>query len=165
MNLFAQALRVPTDLEEALRAIAEGRLYKVDIATANGRPFVHQYSVGLHARLVRIRESIQYANRWGKMFASLRAVAGAVAKDLRFRVRLTTPHGRESLALSGVSVSNNPLGEGHGPHADLVDTGHLGLYLARPMTAWEAVRLIVQIVLGRWKANPRVSNGWNGMSS
>ena len=43
MNLFARTLRVPMDLEQA-RGIAAGPA--VDIVTAHGRPFVHQYSVG-----------------------------------------------------------------------------------------------------------------------
>jgi diacylglycerol kinase family enzyme len=57
MNLFARSLGVPLQLEAALRALAAGSVGAVDIATANGRPFVHQFSVGLHSRLVRIRNS------------------------------------------------------------------------------------------------------------
>ncbi len=157
MNLFARTLQVPLQLEEALRAIAGGRLYDVDIATANGRPFVHQYSVGLHARLVRIREELEYSNRWQKMLASMRAVAGAASKRLRFQVEIVTPGGREQRIASGVAVSNNLLGEGHIPHADDIDGGVLGVYVAKPMTSGETMRLFLQILLGRWKGHPRVS--------
>src|SRR5690606_21547039 len=38
MNFFARSLRVPADLDEAVEAIAAGRRFDVDIATANGRP-------------------------------------------------------------------------------------------------------------------------------
>jgi electron transport complex protein RnfE len=62
MNLFARAMKVPLVLEEALEAIADGEVGAVDIATANGRPFVHQFSVGIHARLVRIREKLKSLN-------------------------------------------------------------------------------------------------------
>ena len=157
MNLFARTLRVPLQLEEALRAIAGGQLYDVDIASANGRPFVHQYSVGLHARLVRIREELEYSNRWQKMFASLRAVTAAASKRLRFHVEIVTPRGREQRIASGVAVSNNLLGEGHIPHADDIDGGVLGVYVLKPMTSGETLRLFLQILLGRWKGHPRVS--------
>jgi diacylglycerol kinase family enzyme len=112
MNLFARTLRMPLNLDEALRALAAGQLYDADIATANGRPFVHQYSVGLHARLVRIREELPYRNRWEKLWASFRAVFAAVGKRLRFQVEIVTPRGREKRIASGVTVSNNLLGEG-----------------------------------------------------
>ena len=60
MNLFARSLHLPLDLPGALNAIATGEVRAVDIATANGKPFVHQYSVGIHTRLVRIREEMTY---------------------------------------------------------------------------------------------------------
>lgn len=157
MNLFARTLRVPLNPEEALRAIAAGRPYEVDIATANGRPFVHQYSVGLHARLVRIREELQYTNRLQKIFANVRAVFTAVSKRLRFQVEIVTRRGREQRIASGVSVSNNLLAEGHIPYADDIDGGVLGVYLAKPMTANEAIQLCIQLMLGRWKGHSRVS--------
>lgn len=157
MNLFARTLKVPPDLEEALEAIAGGGLVAVDIATANGAPFVHQYSVGLHARLVRIREEMPYGNRWEKMLANVRAVAGAVSKRLRFQVEIVSSSGSEVRIASGISVSNNLLGEGHVPHADVVDGGVLGVYLAKPMSVGEALRLLMLMMLGRWKGHPRVS--------
>src|SRR5690606_17135358 len=51
MNLFARALKVPLVLDDALEALAAGAVGAVDIATANDRPFVHQFGVGIHARL------------------------------------------------------------------------------------------------------------------
>jgi diacylglycerol kinase family enzyme len=157
MNLFARTLRVPLNLEEALRAIAAGRLFEVDIATANGRPFVHQYAVGLHARLVRLREELPYQNRWQKIIANVRSVGGALSKQLRFQVDIVTAQGREQRIASGVSVSNNLLAEGHIPFADAVDGGMLGVYLVKPMSRAEALTLIARMMIGRWKDHSRVS--------
>lgn len=157
MNLFARTLRVPMNLEQALRDIAAGKLFAVDIATANGQPFVHQYSVGVHARLVRIREELDYSNRWGKMLASLRAFSGTLAKPLRFKVDILTPHGPEQRVASGISVSNNALAEGHVPYADDIDGGVLGVYVVKPMSRWDMFKLLVGVLIGRWKAHPRVS--------
>jgi diacylglycerol kinase family enzyme len=157
MNLFARTLRVPLNLDEALRAIADGRLYEIDIATANGRTFVHQYAVGLHARLVRLREELPYQNRWQKIVANVRSVSGALSKQLRFQVEIVTAQGREQRIASGVSISNNLLAEGHIPFADDVNGGVLGVYLVKPMTRGEALMLIARMVVGRWKDHPRVS--------
>lgn len=157
MNLFARTLRVPLNLEEALRANAGGQFYDVDIATANGQPFVHQYSVGLHARLVRIREGLTYRNRVEKIIASFRAIWTAVSKRLRFQVEIVTPRGRQMRVASGVSVSNNVLAEGHFPYADDVDGGVLGVYVAKPMNAWATLKFCAELLIGRWKDHPGVS--------
>lgn len=156
MNFFARALRLPLELEEAVDAIAGGRRFEVDIATANGRLFLNQYSVGLHARLIRIRNGIQHHGRLQKMLAGLRAIGGAVSRPLRFEVEIATPSGPQRRLASGVVISNNLLAEGHLPYADNLAGGVLGVYVAKPMTPIEALRLILQILLGRWKTHPRV---------
>jgi diacylglycerol kinase family enzyme len=74
MNLFAKAMSIPLDLHLALEALAAGKVQAVDIATANGQPFVHQFGVGIHARLVRTRDNMTYSSRIGKIMASIRAV-------------------------------------------------------------------------------------------
>lgn len=157
MNLFARALQVPLDLEEALEALAAGELGSVDIATANGRAFVHQFGVGIHARLVRIREGMTYRSRIGKMLASLRAIAAAAASPPAFEAELHTRHGVEKQRVSGIAVSNNPLGDGHIPHADRLDSGVLGVYVAAPVSTAELLRLAVDVFRGTWRGSPMVS--------
>jgi diacylglycerol kinase family enzyme len=157
MNLFARSLKVPLNLDQALRALAHGELGQVDIATANGRPFVHQYSVGMHSRLVRIREGLTYHSRWGKMLASVRAVGATLSRPLVFDAEIRTPTGVENRRAMAISVSNNVLGEGHVPYAEDVDRGVLGVYVVKPMPAGEAARLVFSLMFGTWKHHPLVS--------
>lgn len=157
MNLFARSLRIPLDLSAALEALAGGEIVSVDIATANGRPFVHQFSVGLHSRLVRIREGLPYRSRWGKMLASVLAVGEALSRPLVFRAEIHTPQRTETRRAAAISVSNNVLGEGHVPYAEAVDRGVLGVYVVRPMPAGELARLLISLLLGTWKRHPLVS--------
>jgi len=157
MNLFARSLKVPLNLEQALTALADGVLDQVDIATANGRPFVHQYSVGMHSRLVRIRNGLAYKSRWGKMLASVRAVGATLSRPLVFDAEIRTPTGIENRRAMAISVSNNLLGEGHVPYAEQVDGGVLGVYVVRPMPPAEAARLAFSLLVGTWKQHPLVS--------
>lgn len=157
MNLFARSLQVPLNLEQALGALAGGELEQVDIATANGRPFVHQYSVGMHSRLVRIREGLTYNSRWGKMLASVRAVGATLSRPLVFEAEIRTPTGVEHRRAMAISVSNNLLGEGHMPYAERVNGGVLGVYVVRPMPAADAARLVFSLLFGTWKHHPLVS--------
>jgi diacylglycerol kinase family enzyme len=157
MNLFARALQLPLDLTAAMEAIATGEIGTVDIATANDRAFVHQFGVGVHARLVRIRERMTYSSRIGKMLASLLAIGSAAMRPPEFAAEIQTKNGREQMRVSGIAVSNNPLGDGHIPHADRLDAGLLGVYMAAPMSTWALIKLAIDVLMGNWRASPSVT--------
>ena len=76
MNLFARSLGIPLTLDAAVQSFADGKVQAVDIATANGQPFVHQFSIGMHAKLVHLREKMDFGSRLGKIRASARAAYG-----------------------------------------------------------------------------------------
>lgn len=156
MNLFARALKVPLVLDEALEAIAGGEIGAVDIATANDRPFVHQFGVGVHARLVRIRENLNYGSRYGKMLASLRAIGAAAINPPQFDAEFHTGRGIETRRVSGIAVSNNPLGTGQ-IHADKLDGGMLGVYVAAPLSTSALLKLVADLFMGTWRASPAVT--------
>jgi diacylglycerol kinase family enzyme len=157
MNLFARALGVPQDIRQALHAVARGEVGRVDLATANGQPFVHQFGVGIHARLVRIRNDMVYHSRVGKMLASLRAIAAAAINPPRFEVEFEDGHGRHKRKVSGIAISNNPLDNAPVPVAQRLDTGRLGIYFADTVTTGELISLVIDVMTGRWRDNPQVT--------
>jgi len=156
MNLFARSLGVPLNLEQALTALASGDIQQVDIATVNGRPFIHQFSVGIHAKLVKLRESLPYKSRLGKMLASSRAALGAILSPPRFTAEVLTRGRLERRSTAGISVSNNPLDEGHLPLADRLDRGVLGIYLVAPLTLPVMMRLTLGLLRGKFRSLPEV---------
>ena len=157
MNLFARSLKVPLVLEAALAALAAGKTKRVDIATANGKAFVHQYSVGIHTRLVRMREELVYRSRWGKMVATGRVIFKAVRRPPVFWAEIRTARGLERRKATGITVTNNVLGEGHIPYADDLDRGVLGVYILKPLAPLALARLCFDVIMGRWKATPHLS--------
>jgi len=157
MNLFARSIGIPLDLDLAAEALAAATVGRVDIATVNERPFVHQASVGLHARAVRLRRFYNYDSRLGKMMASLRAVLASVAQPPVFDVEIEAGDERWSDRVTALSVSNNAYGPGHLPYADGLDGGILGLYTARPLDRRESLKLIADMILGTWHVNPNLA--------
>jgi diacylglycerol kinase family enzyme len=157
MNLFARALGMPLELDRALAAIARGQVDRIDIATANGRPFVHQFGVGIHARLVRIRNGMVYRSRVGKMLASLRAILAAAVNPPRFEVELHTEKGDRTVTATGVAISNNPLDDSPVPVAMTLNSGRLGVYVAHSVSTRELLNLALDVMSGSWRANPAVS--------
>lgn len=157
MNLFARSLRLPLDIWASLEALAAGRVMDADIGTADGRPFVHQFSAGLHARMVRMRDAMTYASRMGKIAANVRASMNVMLDPPQFEVEFDADGHREHRRVSAINVSNNPFGDNSLMFSEALNTGHLGFYLTDPLRPSGAARLAVDILRGRMRQNTAVT--------
>lgn len=157
MNLFARSLKIPLDIWQALDTLAQGHVVDVDIASANGRPFVHQFSAGLHSRMVRYRDRMEFASRLGKMRASARAALGVILNPPVFKVEFTVDGKTHRHKACAISASNNEFGQSALLVADDVTGGHLGFYVADALTPSGVVRLAIDIMRGKLKENAAVT--------
>jgi diacylglycerol kinase family enzyme len=57
LNHFAKDLRIPLDLDGAIRTISEGRTAKVDLGAVNDRFFLNNSSLGLYPKVVADRDA------------------------------------------------------------------------------------------------------------
>ncbi len=156
MNLFARSLSIPMEIHAAADALATGTVGHVDVGSANGRLFTHQFSVGFHPRIVRTRSQWSYRSRFGKIRATVMAALDAVRRPPVFPVRITVDGKHRDVVASSISVSNNMYGEGHLPYADRLDEGILGFYFTGPVTAGRSVKLLADMTLGTWRTNPDI---------
>ncbi|OLP54890.1 diacylglycerol kinase [Rhizobium rhizosphaerae] len=157
MNLFARTLKLPLDIWRVLDVLADGHVMAADIGSANGRAFVHQFSMGLHARMVRYRESYSFASRLGKISASARAAFGVILNPPKFKIDFEVDGVRERRKVSALSVSNNHFGANSLMYADSVDGGHLGFYTAPPLTSAGVARLTFDILRGKFRESPLIT--------
>lgn len=157
MNLFARSLKLPLEPEAALRVLAAGRVAEVDIASANGRPFVHQFSAGLHARMVRYRNRMDFASRLGKLKATTRAALGVILNPPAFDVEFTLDGRSDRRNVSAVSVSNNAFGGTPFLVPEDVAGGRLGFYIADALPPSGVAWLALDILRGRLKDNDAVT--------
>jgi diacylglycerol kinase family enzyme len=156
MNLFARGLGIPLALDAAIAAFAAGRVISVDMASANGRPFIHQFSIGLHAKMVHMREKMEFGSRLGKIRASLRASWAALKNPPKMEVDLKVGEAGMRVRITGMGVSNNLFGEGHLPYADNPAGGVLGIYVASPRRRGELLRFFYDSMRGRWRDSQHV---------
>jgi diacylglycerol kinase family enzyme len=156
MNLFARSLGVPLDLDQAVEALAHGRLTQVDVASANGRPFVHQYSVGMHPQTVELRDSMQFNSKLGKRWASVKAGAATFFKPPRLKVALVMKDTEILARTSSISVTNNLYGEGTLPYAENPAGGVLGIYVTRAQRRRDLLVFFLKMAMGRWRTNEQV---------
>lgn len=156
MNLFARSLGIPLQLERAVSAFADGRVRRVDMATANGRPFVHQFSIGMHAKMVKLRSEMDFGSRLGKLRASARAAVSTFLDPPKMKVRIEMTETEIDVVTTGIGVTNNLFGEGHLPYADNPDGGVLGVYVTVAKRRSELLGFFVNMARGRWRDNDHV---------
>jgi len=156
MNLFARGLGIPQTLDAALKSFADGEVIAVDIASANGRPFVHQFSIGLHARMVHLREKMEFGSRLGKMRASARAAWATINNPPAMKVMLTIGEAELVTRTTGIGITNNLFGEGHLPYADDPAGGVLGIYVSVARQRAELARFLFDVARGKWRDSEHV---------
>lgn len=159
MNLYARTLGIPLDLEDAARALADGRIEAVDLAAVDDRLFVHQVAFGVQPRMARVRSRASYGGRLGKLAATAAALARVLARPRRLPVVLVVDGQERRAPLVGLAVSNNPYGRDHLPYADDPRTGLLGLYATGTRRTGALVRLLVDVLRGTYRDNPNMTVG------
>lgn len=148
MNLFARSLGIPLGPAEAAEALATATVAKVDIGEVNGRLFTHHVTLGLHPRMIRMRERLRYGSRIGKIWASAQAWWTVVRRPRRLELRIVTDGEAFQRRTVALLVSNNPLGEGHLPYADDPRQGKFGVYVARSRQWRDHLQLAAEVGLG-----------------
>ena len=156
MNLFARSLGIPLTLDAAIDAFAAGKITAVDVATANDRPFIHQFSIGMHAKMVRLRERMEFGSRLGKIRASLRATWNTIHNPPTMKVEMRIGEAEVLARTAGIGITNNLFGEGHLPYADHPDGGTLGIYVTVARQRTELIKFLFNMVLGKWRNNDQV---------
>lgn len=162
MNFFARTLGLPLEPSAAISALAKSVPRKIDIATVNGRPFVHQVSLGIQPAMIELRSRIPYASRAGKIRASALAAVKTIIRPPSFRARLVTSEDEDNNRFSMLAVTNNLYGDGHLPFADRPDAGVLGIYVAPRLSFLQNMRLARDLAFGRWANNEHFLSATDG---
>ncbi|HEY4193332.1 MAG TPA: diacylglycerol kinase family protein [Mesorhizobium sp.] len=156
MNLFARGLGIPQGLDAAVKAFATGEVVSFDMASANGQPFVHQFSIGMHAKMVQLREKMDFGSRLGKLRASARAAWSTINNPPAMDVSLTVGEAEIVARTSGIGITNNLFGERHLPYADNPAGGVLGIYVTMTRQRGELVHYFFNVARGKWRDNQHV---------
>ncbi|WP_162918406.1 diacylglycerol/lipid kinase family protein [Taklimakanibacter deserti] len=158
MNLFARALGIPLNLEEATEMLLTGEKRPIDIGEVNGEIFVHHVTLGLHPRIVAGRERQRYHSRLGKKLAWLKTWWKLLRQAPRMRLRLTVDSDQVKLKTTSLIIANNPFVEGLGglPHSEMPERGKLAIYAAQTRDWKELLAMSAQASLGKWESNSRL---------
>ncbi len=107
LNHFAKDLKIPLDIDDAIRTVFGGRVIQVDAGEVNGRVFLNNSSVGLYPRLVHLREKQEHSGS-SKWVAFARSLFTVMRHYSRVRISLSSDEpGRTQYDTPFLFVGNN----------------------------------------------------------
>lgn len=158
-NRLARALGIPDDPAEAIRTLAAGSVRHADIGEVNGHAFVFTSMYGILNRFGEHREE----HRGRSLVLEFPAAAWAVLKELirapSREFEIITGNRSRRCASSVFIVSNNPFlpgGFGGQPRLASLDSGRLGVYISRHQGRMGLLRLVGELLTGRWDRDPDI---------
>lgn len=157
LNHFAKDLRIPLDLEGAVRNVVRGTESEVDVGEVNGRIFVNNSSLGLYPRIVRHREETRQNLGWGKWPALVWATLHTLHRHRPIDVTLAVDGQEVRRETPFVFVGNN-FYEMEGfdvGKRERLDRGELSVYMAPGARPIELVLLAFLALVGRLQATGR----------
>lgn len=157
MNLYARSLGLPLNPHDAVDALKTASPTQLDIATANGRPFIHQVSIGLHEQLVSLRSKLDTSTRFRKITSTANALVTVILDPPRFPVETWIGDDCRHAVVSAVAVSNNLFGDNPVPYAPVLDAGVLGLYHAKAISSPRVFRMTLDAARGALMTSPYVN--------
>jgi diacylglycerol kinase family enzyme len=150
LNHFAKDLRLPLDLDQAVAAIAAGRVGHVDIGSVNDRLFINNASIGIYPSIVEVREQLRREGhrKWPAMalaiFRVLRRYRGVFVRidaDGR-QLERRTPFvfvGNNEYEVDSIRLGGRTR----------LDGGRLFAYLAPRLRTREMPMLLARALIGR----------------
>lgn len=163
MNLFARSLGIPLEMKAAAEALAAGSIRSVDIGEVNGRLFLHHVTLGLHPRIIKTREELNYASSVGKIWANVQAWWITLGRPSALDASIRIGDRVVERQTAAILVTNNPLGERHLPYADDLTQGELGLYIPSSRRWHDLIRITAQITIGEI-ASSKLLESWRAGS-
>jgi diacylglycerol kinase family enzyme len=155
LNHFAKDLGIPTDLPDAIRALAARNVTRVDLGEVNGRIFVNNSSIGIYPFMVLDRDRRQELHGMAKWTAMGLALVRAIRKFPIRRVSVTTEEDAQHHRTPCLFVGNNQYGIDAlnlGKRQQL-DAGALWLCIVQPRNPTRFIWLVGRMVLGFPKLN------------
>lgn len=150
-NHFAQDLRIPLDLEHAVRTLATGESRAIDVGEVNGHTFLLYAALGLYPLFVRERERHERPGRRHTGLAFGRALWAALRRYPYLNVGLETERQQFDSRTPFVFITNNIATVEHLPVGVVTcpRVGQLGLYTAHRVTRIGLLRLTLRLLAGR----------------
>lgn len=154
LNLLARDIGMPTDLPEALAALAAAQVREVDFGTLNGRPFHTISGMGFFSQMARARETARLWKLW-RFLAVIVAALFALRRTGRFDLEVTVDGTQHSFRAFAALISVNRF-TGPGWRRAHLDEGMLELHIAEDRGGLALLKAGADMVADTWRSNPGI---------
>ncbi len=163
MNLMAQDLGIPTEIDECLQSYARHKTLAIDTGSVNDVHFFCNTIIGIVPEAAVARENIRDMPSIG----TWAAFAETILKDMgsnnhetvhvRMRNIQRTIHAKSIIVANNTYVENPADATKRLARQSLTD-GRLTIYSATPRNIWQSLRLLFRVWLGGWPKDPAISS-------
>jgi diacylglycerol kinase family enzyme len=154
MNALGRDLGMPLDVDGAIAALAALEPQRIDVASVNGRLFLHNVLIGVIPSIAVAREAVRQDQSTGAWFGFFRFMLRRLARARRIAVAIEPEDGQHRIArLQAIAVANNSYDQRVGGFMTRkrINRGYLTLYMVSSLGFGDAVRLAVEMFAGRWR--------------
>lgn len=159
MNILARDLGIPEAIEDAVDVIVRGNVRAIDIGIVNDEIFLCNSAIGMMPHLARTREKLRAVSWWWKWPTVLRHAVRLLRSYPRLHIRVDLPGETRHFRTRAIGITNNPLADAPGPipPRETLDSGNLGIYIARDTSRWAVIRVAAQMLAGTWQHHEGVA--------
>ncbi len=153
LNLYAQDLGIPLDLEEAVHALIRGEVRQVDYAEVNGNLYLCNSVLGILPPLMEQSEKLRGASLIQRYSSLFRMIVRLLKRNPRFYVKLQIEGRTREMKVRGIAICNNEYHDAFTlfPHPVPLDAGKLTVYLTREPTRLGTLLITLRVLLGTWQ--------------
>ena len=132
LNHFARDLKIPMEVEGAVRVILEGKPYGLDVGDVNGEIFLNNSSLGFYPPIVQVRDQEMRHTKLNKWVAMAIATFKLLPKLSSLHVRISSGEWQVERRTELLFVGNAEyqMSALHLGAPNRLESGHLYLYLA-----------------------------------
>ena len=153
LNLYAQDLGIPLEPADAVRALVNGRVRRVDYAEVNGNLYLGNSTVGILPPLTAQHEKTRGASILRRYGSILRVAARLLWRNPRFQATLHMAERDLKMKVHGIVICNNAYHDAYSLFSEPtpIDSGKLTVYMNRNPTRRGMLMLALRLLLGTWR--------------
>lgn len=159
-NLLARDLQLPMGTAEWIAALGAMEERKIDVGEVNGSIFLHKVVIGTIPGIAELRERMRDRSDWGAKLEFFRNFVQRINRGRPLAIEITSTAGeRRVQRVRSIAVANNGYDEGVGRFfsRSQLSAGTLTLYVLKRLSLRDALRLSMEMLLGRWRQDDAIA--------
>jgi diacylglycerol kinase family enzyme len=153
MNLFARDLGMPSDVREAVAALATVAPRRIDLAEVNGRPFHTLSGLGFFSQMAQAREEVR-GHPLGRFVGLVLAWFRALHRTATFTIDIVLEGRRERVEALAMLVTSNRFGLDW--RRARLDEGLLEMHLVEDRGALTKLKAGAALITGSWRTEQEI---------